>query len=488
MRYSEKEREIILNGISLNKTYEQIAEDIKNETGTERTAESVRSQYRKMRKDDPTLKPVKDNVQNSVSTVVEKEKPKFHVSKDNKVSWEYKHGRIELDLNELDDIFYRYSIHGLNMSQVQIQNHYGFTAIQWQSLKRTFDLVKNADVFSPYSLSLVSGKEATEMIANKIAEKYSPKNMRAVVEYEDRKQRKRAYDKAIKTVSELDYRRSIFETEILDYLSQSKEKVYTRKTPDKNIDHALTVVQDLHVGANIEETRRLPRFDADIIRNRLTSVADGINKRGAKKNTIVFNGDLIETFTGLNHINSWKNIDAKYGYGVKATIKAIELITEFLQKVNNVHEVLFVAGNHDRTTSSNKEDVEGEVIQWIHYTIQGRFGNSFDVEWSSDVIARLINGVGYIFTHGHLGISKRNPAEIVNAYGFVGVYNIVVEGHLHTRKIKADNANYRVVVMSSIFTGNNYSEQLGFSTLPGYGYLYSEVGVPYPIVEDIPLL
>lgn len=487
MKYSNEEVKLILDGLDTGKSYEEIAKDISDSLGVERNSEQIRNKYRSLRKNDPTLKPVKDNSQNSVMAVVEEDKPKFEVSKNNVVKWKYKHGVIEIKLEDLDQIFYEYSRHGLNLSQVKIQNKHGLTAIQWQSLKRTFDLVKDSDVFSPYSLSLVSEKEACDMIAEKIADKYSPKNMRAVVEYEDDKQRRLAYGKAIKHVSNLDYQRNKFEDAILDYVSKATQKVYTRKTPDAKINHGVTTIQDLHVGANIEATKNLPKYDAEITRDRLRQSAIEINSRGAKKNTIVFNGDLIETFTGLNHINSWKNIDSAYGYGVKATIKAVELITEFLEQVNNVHEVIIVAGNHDRTTSNSQEDVNGEVVQWIHYVLKGRFGNQFSLEWTPDVISREIDNVCYIWTHGHLGLSKRPVAEIINMYGNPSMYCIVIEGHLHTRKIKADTARYRSIVASSLFTGNDYSANLGFSTLPGILYCYTDK-IPYPIVVDIPLV
>lgn len=417
----------------------------------------------------------------------ELEKPKFTISGKN-VSWKYRHGVIEISVESLDQIFYEYSIHGLNLSQVKIQNKHGFTAIQWQSLKRTFDLVKNSDVFSPYTLSLHDGKAQCDMIADKIAEKYSSKNMREVVDYEDDKQRRLAYSKAIKTASKLDYRRHEFESELLDYISKATEKVIVIKTKDFSVREAVSTIADLHIGANIEATKTLPKFDAETVRDRLKQIANEINERRAKDNIICFNGDIIETFTGLNHINSWKNLDSKYGYGVKATIMACDLITEFLGQVHNIKELLFVAGNHDRTTSNNHEDVDGEVIQWVHHIINAKFGHLFNCEWSSDVISRKINNVGYVWTHGHLSLSKRSPAEIVNIYGFEGLYNIVIEGHLHTRKIKADTSRYRVIVTSSIFTGNNYSEKLGYSTLPGFTYMYSKDAIRFPIVIDIPLL
>lgn len=486
MKYTNQEEQVLLDGINSGKSYEEIAKEIEELSGVKRTAESVRGKYRNMRKKDPSLKPVVENSQNSVSLVEEEETEKFNVDDNNNVSWKYKHGVIEMKLEDLDEMFFEYSKHGLNKSQVKVQNKYGFTAIQWQSIKRTFDLVKDSDVFSPYSLSLVSEKEACDMIAQKIAGKYSPKNMRTVIEYEDEKQRRKAYDNAIKKVSTLDYHRQIFENELLDYVATATKKVVVKKTPDKKINHGVTTIQDLHVGANIEAVKNLPKFDAETIEKRLTQSAIEINQRGAGKNTICFNGDIIETFTGLNHINSWKNIDKAYGYGVQATIKAIELLTDFISKVNNVHEILFVAGNHDRTTSNNNEDVTGEVIQWLHFVIKGRFGHLFSVDWSPDVIQREIENISYIWTHGHLGLSKKPVSDIVNVYGNPTMFNLIIEGHLHTRKIKADTARYRSIVASSIFTGNDYSKQLGFSTLAGILYCHRGT-IPFPVVVDIPL-
>ena len=416
---------------------------------------------------------------------VEEDKPKYIVQK-NKVFWESRGDSIEIDLSQLDDVFYQYSKHGLNKTAVQVQNILGFNAIQWQSFKRTFELVKDSEVFSPYSLSLVSGKEKTEMIANKIAEKYSDRNMRDVIAYESEKQRNRAYSKAIKKAEDLGSRRREFETSILDYITKATKKVVVKKVKTKSKKHGVHTVQDLHIGADIDASFNLHAFNSDIVVDRLNQIAEGINAENNAENTICINGDIIESFTGLNHINSWKGIDKKYGYGVKATILACDILVDFLAKVENVHEVLIVAGNHDRTTSNSAEDVDGEVIQWVHYVLNAKFKNVFDLDHSPDVIVRVIENVCYIWTHGHLNISKRSPAEIINLYGVPGMFCIVIQGHFHTRKITFDSAMARVIYASSIFTGNNYSKKLGFSTLPGYLSCFSNG--KYPIVMDIPLL
>jgi len=323
------------------------------------------------------------------------------------------------------------------------------------------------------------------MIAQKIGEKYTPKNMRDVIVYEDEKQRKKAYDKGIKTIAELDLRRQEFETELLDYVMQSKLAPVVKITKDVKIGNAVAHIADLHVGADIEPKRNLPGYNIEILEKKLDDVATEINAEKAKNVTVVINGDLIETFTGLNHINSWKNIDKRYGYGTKATIMATEIITRFIEKVNNIGELILISGNHDRVTSNNNEDVTGEVVHWVHYVLQARFGNNFKVTWESDVASRLIDGCGFIFTHGHLLLSKKNPELLINQYGFPGVFNLVSMAHLHTRKILADSMMYRVQHCPSMFTGNDYSKGLGFTTLSGFTFMTVKWG--YPVTKDIPI-
>ena len=419
-----------------------------------------------------------------VSALVEEKDLPFRVN-GNEVSWDYKRGVIEMTVDTLDEIFYQYSKHGLNMSQVQVQNKHGLNALQWQSFKRTFDLVKDSDVFSPYSLSLVSEKEACDMIASKIADKYSPKNMRMVVEYEDRKQTKKAYERAVKLSEEVEYRRQQFENDLLEYITASKDAPLVKKSKDVRVSHAIVHVCDLHAGADIEASRNLPAYNINILAEKLSEVAKDANSRKAKNVTLVINGDLIETFTGLNHINSWKNIDKKYGYGVQATIKVTEILTQFLSQIVNLDRVIILSGNHDRSVSNNKEDAIGEIAQWVHFMLNARFGNKFKVEWSPDVVSFDIEGCGFICTHGHLGISKKNPDHIVNQYGTPNMYNLVIMAHLHTRKILQDTLKNRTMHAPSIFTGNDYSKGLGFSSLSGY--LYITVKNKLPVVIDCPI-
>ena len=417
-----------------------------------------------------------------VSTKVEEQDMPFKVI-GNSVKWDYKRGEITLAVDDLDNIFYLYSKHGLNMSQVQVQNKFGFNALQWQSLKRTFDLVKDSDVFSPYSLSLVSDKKACDMIAQKIGEKYNPKNMRAVVEYEDQKQTKKAYQKAIKRVADLDYRFAILETEILDYASSVK-KVSVKVSKDTVIQDGIAIVADIHGGADVKSSFNLPAFNWNVLEKKLSATAININSQKAERNTIVLAGDLIESFSGLNHINSWQNLSDKNGYGFDAVIKIASVLSKWLQTINNIHEVIIISGNHDRTSSDNKEDVEGQVAKLLGYILKGQFGTQFKVTWENLIARRKIGGCGYLFLHGDKGLAKKK-GDLIGQYGFNGIYNIAFLGHLHTRKVNADCLEYRIVNVSSIFSGNPYSKKGGWSTLSGYTFAYTVN--KRPVVIDFPL-
>jgi hypothetical protein len=413
---------------------------------------------------------------------IQDEDPKFRIEGDN-VVWDYKRGTIELTVEALDEIFYQYSKHGLNMSQVQVQNKHGLDALQWQSFKRTFDLVKDSDVFSPYSLSLVSKKEACDMIARKMEEKYSPKNMRAVVEYEDRKQTKKAYEKAIKRVGDLDYRFQMFETALLDSASAIKE-VKVRKNPTAVHDYGVHLVADLHGGANCKRSFNQPAYNWNVLQDRMNRVAADINAQGFKKNLIVLDGDFIETFTGLSHANSWKNLTDENGYGVDATVKVTEMLIEWLGTIDNIDEVILISGNHDRVTSSNKEDVTGEVAKLIAMMIRTKFSSAFKVTWEELIARRKIGGVGYLFLHGDKGLAKRK-ADLIDQYGYKGVFNIAFIAHLHTRKTLADCLTFRIVHIAPIFSGNQYSKGGGWSTLAGYTSAHSVNKAP--VVRDFPL-
>ena len=258
----------------------------------------------------------------------------------------------------------------------------------------------------------------------------------------------------------------------LDGLKAKKNKVKGKKV-------GVVTLTDFHFGAYISAMNITPEFNISILCSMLNKAAYRVNRLGYKKVHIHLLGDLIESFTGLNHKNSWKGLD-KGMFGVSAIKLFVKLFKEhFLDLLNNLGKIKMVAGNHDRVTSDNNEDTDGGAAELIAYALE-LIG--YDIEFKRDVLTHKVDGVNYILNHGHLSFTqKKSTQEICWMYGEKGVFNFITEGHLHSRisKLNAkqvsnfkmileDSIDCRRQVCPSLFTGNSYSEDGGWSTLAGF--------------------
>jgi predicted phosphodiesterase len=176
----------------------------------------------------------------------------------------------------------------------------------------------------------------------------------------------------------------------------------------------------------------------------------------------------------------------EYGiHGAKVIILALEIIEEFIGQINNVASVLGISGNHDRYSSSNKEDTQGQIAEVLFYMLKRLYSNYFNIEHDDLIMSKRIDCINYIITHGDKKIIKDGKQAIID-YGDSTIYNVILSGHLHTRIIDADERSYRWIHCPSIFTGNNYSEANGWQTTPGVLLIYNQ-GNDLPTIEDISL-
>lgn len=237
-------------------------------------------------------------------------------------------------------------------------------------------------------------------------------------------------------------------------------------------------IADLHLGAYVDGLIRTKKYSIDILANLLSQTADEINQRGYKLVHIHLLGDLIESFTGLSHKNTWKGLD-------KAMVgaEAIKLVTKILHdnllsRIDNLGEIKIVAGNHDRVTSDNKEDVQGDGASLIAWGLEML---GYNVEFNPLVIQHIVEGICHLLTHGHHSISKKSTQQLVLDYGKQGMFNLICEGHLHSiierlserqkenfQTVKDDAVDYRRMNCPSYFTGNFYSESLGYTSQSGF--------------------
>ena len=165
-----------------------------------------------------------------------------------------------------------------------------------------------------------------------------------------------------------------------------------------------------------------------------------------------------------------------YEEAVKLVVKILH--DNFLSKIVNLGEVKVVGGNHDRSTSDNKEDVQAGAANLVCWGLELL---GYNVEFNPLVITHTIGKITHILTHGHHALSKKSTKQLCWDYGVQGNYNLICEGHLHSiiqklnvnqrdtfQTIKDDAVDHRRMNIPSFFTGNFFSESLGYTSESGF--------------------
>jgi hypothetical protein len=283
-------------------------------------------------------------------------------------------------------------------------------------------------------------------------------------------------------------------------LSQCKRRSRPKMVSPKKPVAGVVAGADFHAGARVEKLMRTPDFDLSVLREYLIAWADHVNSFGHNQVVVKLLGDIIESWTGLNHLNVWKELDT---YGVDAIYAFYDLFVEcFVRRVSNLTRIDIVSGNHDRVTISKDLDMQGEGAKLLARMLQREFKNQYEINWAPLYISGIHDDIGYIAMHGDKGASKKPEGDIVIDKGFPGIFNMILEGHLHSRKVvkpktityevfekevavASDTMNCRRVRVASFFTGNTYSENLGFSAPPGFSLFERSRNGKFPNHYDI---
>lgn len=285
-----------------------------------------------------------------------------------------------------------------------------------------------------------------------------------------------------------------------DALGQARTwKISSSPLPDSGV--GVFSLTDFHIGADVRDLLRTEDFDLRVLVNRLDHIARYINGKKYSSVHLIMLGDYFESISGLNHPNTFKSL-GKNMWGANTIIVAYEVVAQFMSSIHNLEKVYMVSGNHDRMTADSKVDNTGEGGKLLHFMLQNKFPD-LPIMYHNSVISKPIDGINYVLSHGDKGYSKKDMSKMILDYGDQDLFNLYLEGHLHSRVstkvfsterkiwnevevVCRDEVNYRKIVCPPLFTGNWFSESLGYSSASGFLEITNN-GRGKPIITDVSL-
>jgi UDP-2,3-diacylglucosamine pyrophosphatase LpxH len=233
-----------------------------------------------------------------------------------------------------------------------------------------------------------------------------------------------------------------------------------KQTPTSTRKPINVVIADVHLGRFAGEEFGLYNFD--VARERLIKIA-GIANATERPVNVFMLGDMIESFTGKNKPNTWKQIEM---HGAEVALSAYDLLEEFFGLMPQFNECRFVGGNHDRITDSKEDDDRGQVLELIQgiFKRKGRFETTFD----PTIQSVSVDGVCYILTHGDKRITKMSGSDFVLRFGDSTKFNCILAAHLHQKLLVAESDRFTQRVVPPIATGSEYEYVSGWNSNPGF--------------------
>jgi len=364
-------------------------------------------------------------------------------------------------------MFLDYSRHGYNLSSTVMIHKYNLSVEAWHAIKNTLRLYKDSNIVSPYTLETVPPEELKAYVDEQMSKLF---RNNIVIENSYNKILHREYKKTIQENNFKHLEINAFIDNLVSELPKLKSIELKRdNNKSKKVKEAIVVLADLHIGAENEEgTIQTLKYNTEIIKEKLNEVSKIVNENNYSNVDIVFLGDLIESFTGMNHKNSWKGIQ-KGLWGSQVLISSYEIISKFISDIYNFRKIYMVGGNHDRSTSDNKEDTTAEILKIFSFFLSKIIGEE-KVQNFGQIGSFSLENINIIMSHGHLGITKDPAPSIAWKYGKQGMFNLVLQGHLHSRIIPKNNdgIDFRKIYCPPLFPGNQYSEDLGYSSSSGF--------------------
>lgn len=383
---------------------------------------------------------------------------------------------INVSVKVVDKVFCAYSKKGMNLTKVQVQHYLKLDDNTLSAIFNRLNLTKDSEAYGPFTEEFMDAENKYSLIMLNVKEllRLDNETDSATVEALVKE-----YKKSYIELSNKNLRQDKFMQDIVDKLSILRSKPLPTTNITEAAPEVTVVLADMHLGL------QLPIFNYDIARHKLYQIAADINALSASKVTVSFLGDTLHTFSGINHAGMWKTIE-KDAWGANSIIKPFELLYEFFTMINNLTLITSVSGNHDRCLDDRELEESNEGAKLLFFMLKNSLSGVEVIHTDHRTI--FDNGnLRFITLHGDQGLDKKSADKIVWKYGKQDKFNLILEGHWHSRIIdkESDTTSYRKMHCPAFAPTDDYAERLGLGATSGWLAITEKEGLP--MVLDIPI-
>lgn len=385
-------------------------------------------------------------------------------------------GSFEIPVSKMDEIFLDYSAHGRDQDLLTVRHKHGLELWQFFAIKSALNLYKEGHIFSPATTESMSPEEFQKHVEQKVAGLFDDKL--AIVKNVFSKAKGNMYKKGIEERNKGIYRFTNMVDDLMEKLPKvtplTPKTCYYPNTKNEVIEDLVVTIADLHIGADVKEACIKSEFNREIAKERLSEIANKANSMNAKRIHLAFLGDMMESFMGMMHKETYKETEQGM-WGATLIEVCVDVLHDFISKVNNVSGVYFVGGNHDRATNEWNGDTRAEAGKIVFTFLKRQFQmlkSNVSLEWQNLAVKVDIGGMRYIFAHGDKRGNYRDKKNYFLDFGDLSKYNVLMTGHLHSRETGLDNHNRRWIQCPSVFSGNWHSKSMGYEAPPGFIMTY----------------
>ena len=182
---------------------------------------------------------------------------------DGHYTWRLATGReFRLSIEQVDELFYNFSKHGLNLTQTQVINKFNLHTWQWNSLKAKLSLAKLSNVFSPWTEENTPPARLADMMRDKMDARFANRGL--IIEQSYAASNTKELLKVVAEAADNKYLNQKVLAELADRFPEAKVRYLLRAPTRIGAPKVLTfTLADTHAGAKIQGMIRSFNYDRE---------------------------------------------------------------------------------------------------------------------------------------------------------------------------------------------------------------------------------